>query len=68
MQILTISSYIQLLEKDHTKRIGSQYSPAGDIVEHIFFRPIDWNLLEKRQIEPPFRPQVVSFSLPKTFL
>ncbi|KAM7349278.1 protein kinase C delta [Cochliomyia hominivorax] len=47
-----------LLEKDHTKRIGSQYSPAGDIVEHIFFRPIDWNLLEKRQIEPPFRPQV----------
>ncbi|XP_023304699.2 muscle M-line assembly protein unc-89 isoform X1 [Lucilia cuprina] len=47
-----------LLEKDYTKRIGSQYSPAGDIVEHIFFRPIDWNLLEKRQIEPPFRPQV----------
>ncbi|XP_065366319.1 putative protein kinase C delta type homolog isoform X2 [Calliphora vicina] len=47
-----------LLEKDYTKRIGSQYSPAGDIVEHIFFRPIDWNLLDKRQIEPPFRPQV----------
>lgn len=50
----------QLLEKDYAKRIGSQYSPAGDVVEHIFFRPIDWNLLEKRQIEPPFRPQVVS--------
>ncbi|XP_073830348.1 protein kinase C delta isoform X2 [Musca autumnalis] len=47
-----------LLEKDHTKRIGNQYSPAGDVVEHIFFRPIDWNLLEKRLIEPPFRPQV----------
>ncbi|XP_023032745.1 putative protein kinase C delta type homolog isoform X2 [Drosophila willistoni] len=47
-----------LLEKDYTKRIGSQYSPAGDISDHIFFRPIDWNLLEKRQIEPPFKPQV----------
>lgn len=50
----------QLLEKDYTKRIGSQYSPAGDIADHIFFRPIDWGLLEKRQIEPPFKPQVVS--------
>ncbi|EDV47301.1 putative protein kinase C delta type homolog isoform X2 [Drosophila erecta] len=47
-----------LLEKDYTKRIGSQYSPAGDIADHIFFRPIDWALLEKRQIEPPFKPQV----------
>ncbi|XP_044316856.1 putative protein kinase C delta type homolog isoform X3 [Drosophila rhopaloa] len=47
-----------LLEKDYTKRIGSQYSPAGDIADHIFFRPIDWGLLEKRQIEPPFKPQV----------
>ncbi|XP_030078844.1 putative protein kinase C delta type homolog isoform X1 [Drosophila hydei] len=47
-----------LLEKDYTKRIGSQYSPAGDIADHLFFRPIDWNLLEKRQIEPPFKPQV----------
>ncbi|XP_034480175.1 putative protein kinase C delta type homolog [Drosophila innubila] len=47
-----------LLDKDYTKRIGSQYSPAGDIADHIFFRPIDWKLLEKRQIEPPFKPQV----------
>ncbi|XP_075158422.1 protein kinase C delta isoform X2 [Haematobia irritans] len=47
-----------LLDKDHTKRIGNQYSPAGDVVEHVFFRPIDWNLLEKRLIEPPCRPQV----------
>uniref|UniRef100_A0A1I8NYG9 Protein kinase C n=1 Tax=Stomoxys calcitrans TaxID=35570 RepID=A0A1I8NYG9_STOCA len=47
-----------LLEKDHDKRIGNQYSPAGDVVEHVFFRPIDWNLLEKRLIEPPCRPQV----------
>ncbi|KAL9880196.1 uncharacterized protein LOC119644546 isoform X1 [Glossina fuscipes] len=47
-----------LLEKDYTKRVGSHYSPAGDICGHIFFRPIDWILLEKRQIEPPFRPQV----------
>ncbi|XP_017463208.1 PREDICTED: putative protein kinase C delta type homolog, partial [Rhagoletis zephyria] len=47
-----------LLEKDYTRRIGSQYSPAGDISEHIFFRPIDWDLLEKRQLPPPFKPLV----------
>ncbi|XP_067634530.1 uncharacterized protein Pkcdelta isoform X1 [Eurosta solidaginis] len=47
-----------LLEKDYTKRIGSQYSPAGDISDHIFFRPIDWNLLEKRELPPPFKPLV----------
>ncbi|XP_055383057.1 putative protein kinase C delta type homolog isoform X2 [Condylostylus longicornis] len=47
-----------LLEKDSTKRIGSQYSPQGDILVHPFFAPIDWELLEKRQIEPPFKPQV----------
>uniref|UniRef100_A0A0A1WT80 Protein kinase C n=1 Tax=Zeugodacus cucurbitae TaxID=28588 RepID=A0A0A1WT80_ZEUCU len=47
-----------LLEKDYTKRIGSQYSPAGDISEHLFFRPIDWDLLEKRQLPPPFKPLV----------
>ncbi|XP_037931504.1 putative protein kinase C delta type homolog [Teleopsis dalmanni] len=48
-----------LLEKDYTKRVGSQYSPAGDISDHIFFRPIEWDLLEKRQLVPPFKPQVI---------
>ncbi|XP_036221038.2 uncharacterized protein Pkcdelta isoform X1 [Bactrocera oleae] len=47
-----------LLEKDYTKRIGSQYSPAGDISEHLFFRPIDWDLLEKRLLPPPYKPLV----------
>ncbi|XP_055843889.1 putative protein kinase C delta type homolog isoform X2 [Episyrphus balteatus] len=47
-----------LLEKDYTRRVGSQYSPAGDICDHIFFKDIDWGLLEKRQLSPPFKPQV----------
>ncbi|XP_055909390.1 probable serine/threonine-protein kinase ndrC isoform X1 [Eupeodes corollae] len=47
-----------LLEKDYTRRVGSQYSPAGDICDHIFFKDIDWGLLEKRQLPPPFKPQV----------
>jgi hypothetical protein len=26
--------------------------------DHSFFRGLDWNKLKKRQIEPPFRPEL----------
>uniref|UniRef100_A0A671N1X7 Protein kinase C n=1 Tax=Sinocyclocheilus anshuiensis TaxID=1608454 RepID=A0A671N1X7_9TELE len=34
----------------------------GNIRQHAFFRDTDWNALEKRQVEPPFRPTVKSAS------
>lgn len=48
------------MEKDSTTRLGSPNSPHEDITENVFFHEIDWKKLEKRQLEPPFRPQVVS--------
>uniref|UniRef100_M4BT22 Protein kinase domain-containing protein n=1 Tax=Hyaloperonospora arabidopsidis (strain Emoy2) TaxID=559515 RepID=M4BT22_HYAAE len=50
-----------LLDRDPTYRIGSRPG-AGveDIKNHVFFTSIDWALLEKRGIKPPFKPRVRS--------
>lgn len=46
---------LQLLERDTTKRLGV----TGNIKIHPFFKTINWALLEKRAVEPPFKPRVV---------
>ncbi|XP_051895240.1 protein kinase C zeta type isoform X2 [Pristis pectinata] len=47
------------LNKDPKERLGCQ-SQTGftDIQTHTFFRSIDWDLLEKKQVTPPFKPQI----------
>lgn len=50
-------------------RMGAPNSPHEDITENIFFNEIDWKKLERRMLEPPFKPQVVrSNTLPSRFL
>jgi len=51
----------QLLEKDAAKRIGTMGSPHGDIKATPFFRPIDWEKIERRELEPPYKPKLVNF-------
>ncbi|XP_072401414.1 uncharacterized protein [Diabrotica undecimpunctata] len=48
----------KLLEKDQSKRLGTRFSPHGLIRDHNFFRHLDWNALEARQLEPPFKPNL----------
>ena len=43
--------------------MGAPTSQFEDITENIFFNEIDWKKLERRQLDPPFRPQVVSHLL-----
>lgn len=31
----------------------------GNIRSHPFFKSINWQLVERREVEPPFRPKVV---------
>ncbi|XP_077385267.1 protein kinase C delta type-like [Festucalex cinctus] len=45
-----------LLERDPTRRLAV----VGNIREQPFFRNINWPALERRQVEPPFKPKVKS--------
>ena len=50
-----------LLERDPIKRLGVKTSPHGEIRQHNFFNKIDWIRLENRQLEPPFKPKLVTY-------
>jgi len=45
-----------LLTRDVEKRLGS--SSSQDVKKHPFFKDIDWEKLEKREMEPPYKPKV----------
>ena len=50
---------LQLLDRNPATRLGMPNSPHGAIREHQYFRSIDWERLERRQLEPPFKPKLV---------
>lgn len=50
----------QLLQKDPRDRLGSSARDGEEVKEQEFFRAIDWDLIAKRAISPPFKPKVVS--------
>lgn len=49
------SLQFQLFERDPSRRLGV----VGDVRAHPFFKTINWSTLEKREVEPPFKPKVV---------
>ncbi|KAJ7420008.1 Protein kinase C delta type [Pitangus sulphuratus] len=48
----------KLFERDPAKRLGV----TGNIRDHPFFKTINWTALEKREVDPPFKPKVKSAS------
>ncbi|XP_075039137.1 protein kinase C delta type isoform X1 [Mixophyes fleayi] len=46
----------KLFERDPTKRLGI----IGNIKLHAFFKTINWTALEKKEVDPPFKPKVKS--------
>ncbi|CAG5121340.1 unnamed protein product, partial [Candidula unifasciata] len=51
-----------LFERNPAERLGMPTCPAGPINLHPFFRSIDWEKLEARQIAPPFKPKIKNAS------
>ena len=50
-----------LLVKNKDKRLGC-VANIGEIAinKHPFFSPIDWDKLERRQVQPPVKPDIKS--------
>jgi len=46
-----------LLEKDRKLRLG-QSDDCDEVLKHPFFKDIDLDKLIKKEIEPPFKPEL----------
>uniref|UniRef100_A0A8C9F0U2 Protein kinase C n=1 Tax=Pavo cristatus TaxID=9049 RepID=A0A8C9F0U2_PAVCR len=47
---------VKLFVREPERRLGAR----GNIRQHAFFREINWEALEERRMEPPFKPRVKS--------
>src|SRR5436305_6174025 len=58
----------RLLRKEPSKRLGANMPKDLQIIKkHRFFRRIDWNNLEKRQLDPPIIPLITDPELAENF-
>lgn len=49
----------QLLTRDPSKRLGSSLDDAQEVQRHPFFGPLDWDMIMRREVAPPWEPNVV---------
>lgn len=47
--------YVQLFERDPSRRLGI----VGNVRTQSFFKSVNWSALERREVDPPFKPKVV---------
>lgn len=58
----------RLLRKKPKERLGARMPKDLQLIKgHRFFRKIEWNKLEQRQLEPPFKPIITNPELAENF-
>ena len=55
--LFEISNYLIYFKKPDL-RIGSSISDTEEIKKHPFFQEVDWDLVQKKVIDPPFQPSL----------
>ena len=59
----------QFLHKHPGHRLGcNPKTGAEDIKGHVFFKSIEWEKLERRELKPPFKPKIVSDPMNEHFV
>uniref|UniRef100_A0A671V8W5 Protein kinase C n=1 Tax=Sparus aurata TaxID=8175 RepID=A0A671V8W5_SPAAU len=53
-------SLLELRQRLHHPHECRRLGVVGDIRTHAFFKTINWPALEKREVDPPFKPKVKS--------
>jgi protein kinase A len=48
----------KLLVRNPSKRLGNLSNGSRDLRDHPMFESIDWNLLAKKRLEPPWIPEI----------
>ncbi|KAF7295958.1 AGC/PKA protein kinase [Mycena kentingensis (nom. inval.)] len=49
---------MKLMESDPSKRYGNMRHGAADVFAHAWFREVDWEKLERREITAPYLPRI----------
>jgi len=54
----SVSILQKLLTREPELRLGSGPKDAHEIMDHAFFRNINWDDIYNKRIEPPYKPQI----------